>query len=60
MCACVCMCVLLLLVRTKCIFLNVYLSDFTFAERTQFYLTGEAQGGESLSEGVAYGLEGFN
>ena len=45
-CVCVCMCVyvcvycvLLLLVRTKCIFLSVYLSNFTFAERTQFYLT---------------------
>ena len=37
-CVCVCVCVLLL-VMTKCIFLNMYLSDFTFAERTQFYLT---------------------
>ena len=37
---CVCVCVLLLLlVMTKCIFLSVYLSNFTFAERTQFYLT---------------------
>ena len=40
-CVCVGGCVLLLLVHvgTKCIFLYVYLSDFTFAERTQFYLT---------------------
>ena len=37
-CVCVC-CVLLLLVMTKCIFLSVYLSNFTFAERTQFYMT---------------------
>ena len=37
-CVCVCKCVVVVVRTVQCIFLKVYLSYFTFAERTQYYL----------------------